>query len=335
MTLPFHNRSGARVVGALVVLSIALPTGCGGGSEGGDPAAATVASPQAAASEASAGAADEPTDDPGNELTNGESLAPPSLALQGPGTNGEEGFIGVVVTRDAVDVAAESTGRVEEVFVRVGDQVSRGERLAQLDTRELEQNLTIARSSLQAARADVTRIRSQLEEAKTRYERRTSLPDIFSKEELEAAKMEKDTAQATLEAAEARVGEQEAQIEQLQSRLQRAEIRAPFEGTVALRYVDPGATVLAGTPVVRLLSTEELLVRFAVPPEAVESFELGDTVEVKLENTVRRTQATIQHIAPEIDGPSQMVFIEARLEVPEEELARLRSGLPARVFPAG
>lgn len=243
-----------------------------------------------------------------------------------------KGFLGVVVTRDTVNVAAETQGRVESVAVQVGDRVRPGDLLARLDTRDMAQDLGMSRSSLRAAQAEVSRIESQVQEAATRYERRKNVEDLFSREELEAARMEHETALATLEAAKARVSEQETQVEQLQTRLQRAEIRAPFGGTVALRYLDPGATVLAGTPVVRLLSTEELVVRFAVPPDDVEALHLGDAVEVALGDAGIRASATIRHIAPEIDGPSQMVFVEAQLEASDELTASLRSGLVARVF---
>lgn len=166
------------------------------------------------------------------------------------GTQEPKGFLGVVVTRDVVDVAAETTGRVESVAVQVGDIVARRDLLARLDTSDVEQDLEMARASLRAAKAEVQRIESQVREAETRYTRRSNLPDIFSREEVEAARMEQETAQATLEAAQARVTEQETLVEQLRNRLQRTEIRAPFAGTVSVRYLDPGATVLPGAPVV-------------------------------------------------------------------------------------
>lgn len=248
---------------------------------------------------------------------------------------GHPGWVGVVVTRDAVDVSTEVTGRIESVFVRVGDRVRQGDRLARLDTRNLAQDLAMAEASLRAARAEVNRSRSQQEEARTRYERRADLPDTFSREEIQASRMEMETARATLEAAEARASEQEVRVEQLESALGRAEIRAPFAGTVALRYLDAGATVLAGAPVVRLITSEELLVRFAVPPETAEEITMGQRVEVTVEDAGLVTPAVIHHIAPEIDTASQMVFVEARLEAPEVRPGRLRSGLVARVEPAG
>lgn len=317
---------GPRLVLGLGVVLGAWFLGCGG-----EPAA-RPATPVEAAPGESAPAAETADGGTGDRADDATARARDLPGLAGRGESETEGFLGVVVTREAVDVAAETSGRIESVAVRVGDVVSRGDVLARLDTRELQQNLGMARASLTAAHAEVTRIRSQVQEAETRYRRRSDLPDIFSREELEEAKMEMETAAATLEAADARVAEQEAQVEQLRDRLQRAEIRAPFEGTVSLRYLDPGATVQTGSPVVRLLSTEELLVRFAVPPEAVESLELGDTVEVAIEDAEVRSPATVLHISPEIDGPSRMVFVEARLDAPENTLGRIRSGLVARVF---
>jgi len=338
---PEGCRSRRLALGLGVVLSLCC-LGCGGGpatpveegSGGVTPVSERTGPP---AAETTVDETAGPGEDEGTGGADGPAGAAAAQARALPGLGGRldsesKGFLGVVVTREAVDVAAETSGRIESVAVRVGDVVSRGDVLARLDTRELQQDLGMARSSLTAAHAEVTRIRSQVQEADTRYRRRSDLPDIFSKEELEAAKMEMETAAATLEAAEARAAEQETQVEQLRSRLQRAEIRAPFEGTVSLRYLDPGATVLAGSPVVRLLSTEELLVRFAVPPESVESLELGDTVEVAIEDAEMRSPATVLHISPEIDGPSRMVFVEARLDVPEDAVGRIRPGLVARVF---
>ena len=321
-----------RVGALLVLLSGPGCLGCGG-EPAAQPATPVHDGPRAVAPEA-----DAPVPSSGDEAHGTDGTTGRTRGLAGVGgrleSETEEGFLGVVVTREAVDVAAEASGRIESVAVRVGDRVSRGDVLVRLDTRELQQDLGMARASLTAARAEVSRIQSQVQEAETRYRRRSELPDIFSKEELEAAKMEMDTAAATLEAAEARVAEQETQVEQLRNRLGRAEIRAPFGGTVSLRYLDPGATVLAGSPVMRLLSTEELLVRFAVPPERVESLELGDRVEVAIEDAAVRSPATILHISPEIDGPSRMVFVEASLDAPEDALGRIRSGLVARVFPS-
>jgi hypothetical protein len=83
-------------------------------------------------------------------------------------------------------------------------------------------------------------------------------------------------------AAEARVAAVVAQWRtkraQLERQLADTELRAPFSGTVAERYVDPGGMAGPGTPVVRLISSDALWVRFAVPPHDLQSLGVGTIV---------------------------------------------------------
>lgn len=244
-----------------------------------------------------------------------------------------EGWVGVVVAREAVDVATEVPGRIESVAVRPGDRVEPGNLLARLDTSQLSQDLAMAEASLEAVQAEARRTRSQLQEATTRHERRAAVPDTFSREELAATELEKETAEAAAAAAEAREREQAARVRQLRESLAKTDVRAPFEGTVALRYLDPGATVVPGTPLVRLITSDELLVRFAAPPEDAARLEAGDPVEIVLETSETRVTGRVAQVAPEIDSASQMIFVEARLDEATRN-GPVRSGLVARVFPS-
>ena len=80
--------------------------------------------------------------------------------------------------------------------------------------------------------------------------------------------------------ARSRTAEQAARVRQLETSLSRNEIRAPFDGRVAERFADAGAVVGPGTPVVRLISAGDLLVRAAVPPEEARRLKAGDPVTV-------------------------------------------------------
>src|SRR5947208_8911391 len=46
-----------------------------------------------------------------------------------------KGWLGVVVARESVDVTADSQGRLQAVYVSIGDRVKRGDRIASVDTR--------------------------------------------------------------------------------------------------------------------------------------------------------------------------------------------------------
>lgn len=257
------------------------------------------------------------------------------ISIELPGTPQQPGYLGVVVARESVDVAAEVAGRVESVVVRPGDRVERGDLVARLDRRELAQGLVMAEASLSAVEAEVERSRVELQEARTRYERRAKIPDTFSREELAAAELEMQTAEAAHQAAVARANEQKARVGQLRDGLQRTDVRAPFGGTVALRYLDPGATAAAGSPLVRLITSDELLVRFAVPPEEAAALGEGAAVDIALETTGGTVPGQVVQVSPEIDSASQMVFMEARLASQQAGGSPVRSGLVARVHPAG
>jgi len=237
-----------------------------------------------------------------------------------------KGWLGVVVARESVDVTADSQGRLQAVYVSIGDRVRKGDRIASLDTRIAAQDLEMARSSLRGDEADERRAVDELAEAQARNDRRQKNPDFFSKEDLADAVLKAKTAGAALEMARSRTSEQRAKIRQLETSLGRNEIRAPFDGRVAERFADAGALVGPGTPVVRLISAGDLMVRAAVPPEEAHRLKPGNPVTATVRTLSLAVPGTIQRIAPEVDAASQMVLIEVRLDLTPESASRLQTG---------
>jgi len=225
-----------------------------------------------------------------------------------------EGWLGVIVARSSVDVTSDSQGRLAAVQVQIGDQVQRGDRIASLDTRLVAQDLEMARSTLRAAEADAGRATAEANEAQQRAQRRRQNPDFFSKEDIASAELAVKTSASGLQAAQARVGEQRARVKQLETSLGQSDIRAPFAGRVAERFVDVGAVVGPGTHIVRLISGGDLLVRAAVPPEEARSLAAGGAVTIHIRSQNLALPGHIERIAPEIDAASQMILIEARLD---------------------
>jgi RND family efflux transporter MFP subunit len=269
--------------------------------------------------------------DPGAETAAAPlpSAAPPPATAPAPvaARPVRKGWIGVVVAREMVDVTADSNGRLLSVAVEIGDRVRRGDRIASLDTSLIAQDLEMARSSLRASEADQKRAADELAEARARNERRQANPDFFSKEDLAEVALQAKTAASAYEVAQARVAEQRARVRQLEAGLAQNVIRAPFDGRVAERFADPGALVGPGTPVVRLISAGELLVRAAVPPEEARALTAGTPVTATVRTMNLRIPGTIARVAPEVDAASQMVLIEVRLAPTPEAEDRLQTGL--------
>lgn len=251
------------------------------------------------------------------------AAAPPETPQPVP-----ECYLGVVLAREEVDVTSEVGGTLEELTVRVGDALQHGERIARLDTRTLIHRLAVERAALEAARAEKRRQALEVERTAQEHQRLLALEGLLSQAETENARFQHEMAQARLEGTEAEVQRARARLTQLESDLERSELRAPFEGMVTRRYMDPGTLVAPGTAVIRLISSTNLLVRFAVPPEAVKSFPISTEARLELEQLGITATATVEHLAPEIDAASRMVFVEARLEgsahtIPSGAVARV------------
>jgi RND family efflux transporter MFP subunit len=228
-----------------------------------------------------------------------------------------------------VDVAPEIAGRIEQIHVREGDRVRRGQTVAVLGLAEIQQEVTMTEASLRAIEAEVSRSRLELSDAENRLARRLSFPEAFPEEEMRQAEIQKQMAQAGLEAAQARVSEQRARVSQARGKLAKAAVRAPADGTVARRYLEPGALTGPGQPIVRLISGVSLIVRFAAPPEQARSLNAGEPVLVELGGT--DLPAVIEQVSPEVDPPSGMVILVAILDPAAH--AAVKPGLVVRVHP--
>ncbi|MFO0579664.1 MAG: efflux RND transporter periplasmic adaptor subunit [Polyangia bacterium] len=240
-------------------------------------------------------------------------------------------YPGTVAARRALELAARGGGRLERIDAALGHAVTRGEILARFDTRALRAELQTAQAQQEQARAELNRQEVILRLARARAARIHNpalQPHMVAAAEIEKADGEAAEAAAQLDAARAAVAERLARIEQIRVQLDDAEIRAPFNGAIAGRYVEAGAAVPGGTPLLRLISDQDLLVRFAVSAEAAMALTAGQRLVVwqgegETEGPAVAA-ARVERVAPEVDGASQRVTVEATLD--PAGASRLRAG---------
>lgn len=230
----------------------------------------------------------------------------------------DRGFLGVIITDEAVDLAARVDGRVESVRVQVGSEVRKGDVVATLEAKTNQQELAVAEAELLSQRAEEQVAALSLEEAAERLRRREAPNQLstgaLSEEELSAVRYQHRMASAKLEMARGRVQEQEARVAQLRQRVTETSIRAPFDGVVASRLVHPGALVQGGQPLLHLLRRGIPQVRFALPPSQVQHLALGSRVRVEAPEQGVVLEGRVTQVAPEVDVASLMVFALADLE---------------------
>jgi RND family efflux transporter MFP subunit len=222
-----------------------------------------------------------------------------------PPPHEDPGLLGVVLTGQTVEIASKGEGRLEALFVKPGDHVHRGDALAQLDVHTQQEELRMAEA--------------QLHEAHGRYARRAPLlrGGGISSEELSEARSS--------------VLQFEAKVRQLQQALNEARVVAPFDGVVAAKYLDVGAVVAPGRPIVRLLGKGDPKVNFAIPEQRVGELSAGAKVRVHLMTPSADFDGVIDSISPEVDAGSRLGLGVIKLVVPADWQGRLSTGLVAYV----
>ncbi|WP_437570297.1 efflux RND transporter periplasmic adaptor subunit [Sorangium sp. So ce542] len=244
------------------------------------------------------------------------------------------GFVGVLLSHRSVDLAARNEGRLRAMHVRLGDRVAAGDLLATLDLQTLRSDTAIATAALGGAEVALSRAREELAEAEERHRRKQALAaeGLASGEDLSAAEHQTAVAKLQVDAAAAALREKRARVGHLRSVEADTEIRAPFAGRVVARYAEPGESVDTTQPILRLISDDGLLVRFAVPEE--HRVEVTENASVRVRAGAVDLRGTVETIAPEIDAVSRAVVVEARIEPGDAPREPLVAGEMARVFPA-
>lgn len=198
---------------------------------------------------------------------------------------------------DHILLAAESTGRVLRLQADVGDLVSEGDLLAELDDSSLLAACETARAGLELSRAEADRI-SRLRETRVASER------------------EWDLAQTQLRQAKARL--QLAEIA-----LSKTKVLAPVSGVIEERRVGAGDLAVPGTPLFRLYDPTRICLEARLPVSDRGHASLGAQLSWELFNETG--VGAVSEVAPSSDSSSRTIRI--RIPLPEE--LRLNGALPA------
>jgi RND family efflux transporter MFP subunit len=243
----------------------------------------------------------------------------------------EEGFVGVLVPRDAYEVASPLTTKIERLLVKLGDPVDKDTPIAILDDREPRERLAIARSDLREGEAAVRQaaIERNAARAKAAREQQALRSGIVSEADAEAAAAAAAAAASAVDRAIAAVEKRREALKQLEQRLADTTLRSPIAGKVALRYLEEGARVQEGQAVLRVIRSDQLFVKFAIPAADARRIAAGDPIELRLPERRIVAKGVVKRVAPELDPVAQMVLAEAELAEPQGDL---RAGDTGRVI---
>jgi len=151
--------------------------------------------------------------------------------------------------QDAV-IYARTSGYVSRRHVDIGDRVTAGQLLAEIDSPEIAQQLRQTQADLQQSEKTLDLQKASLELARTtlaRYQA-ADAEGAVAKQALDQSAAAHRTAQASVAAAEANVESNRANVQRFRELTSFQRVVAPFNGTVIQRNVDVGTLITAGSP---------------------------------------------------------------------------------------
>jgi RND family efflux transporter MFP subunit len=230
----------------------------------------------------------------GGEATE-EAAQPPAVTAEAPRLQQVARSLrvsGPVAAYEEMQLGVELNGlRVTALNVDVGQQVRAGQVLLTLDHRTLDSELAQARASMQEAEAALALARANYSRAETLAARQ--LISASQLDELRALRI-----QAEAQLATARARRDAAQLQR-----DFAELRAPADGIVSRRMVQPGQVVAAGTELLRLIRDGRLEWRAELPERQLALVEVGNPVELAYQGST--ISGRVRAVSPGVDAESR------------------------------
>jgi len=215
-------------------------------------------------------------------------------------------------------IGTEVAGRIEHVFVSVGDRVETGQRLFQIDPASYEAALAQAEAGLRLAKAQRLQHESDLRRMQLLLER-----DFAPQQQV-------DKLGTALEVARAQERQASEAVEMARLLLSRTLVKAPFAGSISQRLADEGTTALAQpqTLVIVLQETATLEARVAIPEAQLSLVHPGDTATLFVQGVETPIATEVFAVSDSID-PATRTY-QVRMLVPNPERT-LKAGVFARV----
>lgn len=218
--------------------------------------------------------------------------------------------IGTVEARYIYLIGPTSAGRVKRLNVDVGDHVRTDQVLGEMDPVDLDDRIAAQRSALKGAQANVQTTEAQLRDAAARkgfaetqaqrYERllqahTTSEETLATQQQaLQDAGAGWDAARANLEAARQNLDNSRSNLQALIAQRVNLNLVAPMAGLVTARDINPGTTVVAGSPVVEMVDPKSLWVNVRFDQLSSAGLRAGLPVRIVLRS--RNGQALTGHV---------------------------------------
>ncbi len=221
-----------------------------------------------------------------------------------------------IKAREATLLSSQILARIENIHVRGGDNVEKGQLLVTLESEGLKAQLAQAISMQDAAQALLT-------EAKANFERAQTIKDkgLVSQSEL-------DKAVATFRRYKSEVVVAKQRQQAAQIAVEYSKISSPFSGVVVARSAEPGDMAAPGQLLLSLYDPLTLQIEADVRESLAMQLKIGRKISIKIDAINKIFDAVIVEIVPAADPNARSFVVKAGIEFDPN----LRPGMFARML---
>ncbi len=250
---------------------------------------------------------------------------------------------GEVKAVELVTVGAQASGKIEKLYVSIGQEVKKGDMIAQIDSTTQTNAVEENKAKLNSLNAQLNAAKVSLRIAQKQYDRMQKLRtnDAASEEDFENSQDSYEAAKAKVTELESSIAESEISLNTAQTNLGYTKITAPLDGTVVSIPVKEGQTVNAAmnTPtIVQIADLSKMEILIEISEGDIANVKQGAKVTYSiLGNSKDIKETTLKAIDPgltlltngeygEVVGSSEAIYYYGRLVVPNES-GDLRIGM--------
>ena len=254
------------------------------------------------------------------------------VAVAKPGSVAQQlVVVGNLIGDATVSVVPRAAGRLEAIYVRLGDAVSRNQRIAKIEDYELREQLKQQDAALEVSQATIRQREADLQLALTNAERSRNLfaRQLLPKQTLDDTEARYQAAVAQLDLARAQNTQSTARLDELRINMANTVIVSPVNGFIARRAADPGAFVSNNAPIVDVVDIGRVRLVANIVEKDLNQLQAGDQTQVQVDAFPDEVfNGQIARLSPVLDPATRTAPIE--IEIPNPGY-RLKPGMYARV----
>lgn len=250
---------------------------------------------------------------------------------------------GVLQANSLVSVGAEVSGRIDAVHVVLGQDVKKGDLIAEIDSLDQENAVKAAQAALAGIEAQKRNQQAMLAKSEAAFERSRQLSanSLVSQTDLETAQAAVDSAKAQIDQLDAQIAQSQLSVEAAELNLARTKIVAPSDGTIVALLVDEGQTVNANSTIptiVKIADLDTMVIKAEISEADVVKVKPGQRVYFTILGApTKRINATLREIEPaptsiasDTASTDSAVYYNGLFDVPNDD-HMLRISMTAQV----